>query len=732
MNSENRALIFNVQFNISTVSSLSGSYPSRIFVVTVFNINDNLDSRGLLDANVGDIVIDSSRNRFIYQGFNAVPLGLLLLEDPWDDIAGLVVPPYSTPAPGSTFLFRMTPNCQVYQHGRVSLGIPETIVEYLSQKTNYQFEERVCGTGPTGFEDRAINFLGSTAGVAPVNGQTGGIPGDRDDPLEGDEWVNPGNGDRFVYQDGMWQLVPCCVPVNILGTTGTGPVNGQTGGITDRPFPVEGDEWVDPENGERYIYQDGRWQLAPCCSIDVTGPVGPIGQTGLVGFQGDTGPQGATGAQGIIGVTGDDGPTGFQGPQGVTGAVGDTGLDGPMGVQGSTGAQGVQGLIGDTGDQGELGAQGPQGATGLDGETGAEGPVGATGAQGVQGVTGATGEIGLVGDVGAQGAQGERGMTGSMGDVGFTGDVGPQGEVGVRGVTGAQGEIGATGDQGMIGATGLQGMRGPTGDCSPLFLVEAATGETGAVTSGPVVMDCGDTLRLFSEGNLEIEVTQGSSIIQIEPRNIFAESGNPNNTRPNGPDDPTRSGTYLDPDTGIGYMWDTINLRWVAIRGSFDIYRYGATGGFHNPSMEKSAIVRSLVDNNISVVRSGSSSVIINGFAGYTYTVTIPSDDDIFHMTLVDQSPSGEGQSVARFIFVWEDTTFEGNVDEQTLVSPTVLLHQYGNGAAPDYTVNTLQARTPNSGGNLVSCYNADSRTLIVDVQLQDVGGSWYGISFGF
>jgi hypothetical protein len=279
-NSENRVLIFNGQFNISAVSTLSGTWPNRIFNVSSFSFNDNLDSRSLGDAEVGDIVIDSSRHRFIYQGLMGGPFGVRLLEDPWDDIDISGGPVYTNPQVGVTFIFRQTPNCDLYQHGRTTLGIPEQIVEYLSQKANYQIEERLCGTGPSGVSATdAINILGSNSALAPTEGQTGGIAGDRPIPQEGDEWINPDNGDRWIYQSGQWQLAPCCGPtgssssaINILGSSGaTGPTEGLTGGITDRPDPVEGDEWIHPVTGDRWIYQDGMWQLAPCCSQGATG-----------------------------------------------------------------------------------------------------------------------------------------------------------------------------------------------------------------------------------------------------------------------------------------------------------------------------------------------------------------------------------------------------------------------------------------------------------------------------
>jgi len=60
---------------------------------------------------------------------------------------------------------------------------------------------------------------------------------------------------------------------NILGDGTSGPTDGQEGGIEQRPCPANGDEWVDPVTGARYIFQDCAWHLVPCCT-QFTGPTG--------------------------------------------------------------------------------------------------------------------------------------------------------------------------------------------------------------------------------------------------------------------------------------------------------------------------------------------------------------------------------------------------------------------------------------------------------------------------
>ena len=123
----------------------------------------------------------------------------------------------------------------------------------------------------------------------------------------------------------------------------------------------------------------------------ITGPQGPIGNTGATGPQGATGLTGATGPQGPIGNTGATGLQGTAGTAGTNGRnielqtntthlqwryVGDptwtdlvaltliTGPQGPAGTNGADGATGPQGTAGTTGATGPQGAVGPQGPQG--------------------------------------------------------------------------------------------------------------------------------------------------------------------------------------------------------------------------------------------------------------------------------------------------------------------------------------------------------------------------------
>jgi hypothetical protein len=77
-----------------------------------------------------------------------------------------------------------------------------------------------------------------------------------------------------------------------------------------------------------------------------------------VGPKGDTGSQGPQGEPGVKGETGEKGDTGPQGPQGEPGVKGETGEKGDIGPQGPQGEPGVKG---ETGEKGDTGPQGPQG-----------------------------------------------------------------------------------------------------------------------------------------------------------------------------------------------------------------------------------------------------------------------------------------------------------------------------------------------------------------------------------
>ena len=53
---------------------------------------------------------------------------------------------------------------------------------------------------------------------------------------------------------------------------------------------------------------------------------------------------------------------------------------------------------------------------------------------------------------------------------------------------------------------------------------------------------------------MSFSVQEGSALVNVEPENIISATGNPNTRLPGGPPDPTRSGNYLDIDTGFAYV----------------------------------------------------------------------------------------------------------------------------------------------------------------------------------
>ena len=279
---------------------------------------------------------------------------------------------------------------------------------------------------------------------------------------EGQEWINPDNGDRWIYQEDQWILTPCCGgpvrPPNVLGRDGECDPNC----FPDTPF--EGLEWISPENGHRWIYQHGRWHKEPHGS---QGPQGPPGEN-------------CTQEGGNRGATGCQGPTGHHGEKGSTICVtscdpipgrcrdGDVWINDQTGdlfhckrdccvkVLNLKGVPGCCGDKGDCGDQGDCGAQGPQGATG---------------AQGHQGATGSNGMTGCTGNVIMHGTtspcpqtnpckHGDVWINVITGDIYFCGNLGWSCGFNIKGTQGPQGPTGAQGSQGATGATGSQGSQG--------------------------------------------------------------------------------------------------------------------------------------------------------------------------------------------------------------------------------------------------------------------------------
>jgi len=202
-------------------------------------------------------------------------------------------------------------------------------------------------------------------------------------------------------------------PVGAQGTQGFQGITGDgaswhngIGTPTPSPSDIEGDYYLDTDNGDVWHYIDAAW--TPVANIKgaegAQGNQGPTGLLGSIGFQGRQGPTGIAGNQGNTGAQGNQGPTGLQG------TTGSQGNQGPTGPQGNTGSQGFQGNQGPTGLQGTNGSNGTQGNQGPTGSTGAQGNQGPIGVQGFNGVNGAQGNQGPTGSQGSTGTQGSTGV----------------------------------------------------------------------------------------------------------------------------------------------------------------------------------------------------------------------------------------------------------------------------------------------------------------------------------
>ena len=77
---------------------------------------------------------------------------------------------------------------------------------------------------------------------------------------------------------------------------------------------------------------------------------------------------------------------------------------------------------------------------------------------------------------------------------------------------------------------------------SGTFFIETATGPTGPTTAGPLPLNAGDTLRLWSAGGISFALTTGSVHVEMEPNNILKAPVDP--TTP--PVDTTRPSIYFN------------------------------------------------------------------------------------------------------------------------------------------------------------------------------------------
>lgn len=266
----------------------------------------------------------------------------------------------------------------------------------------------------------------------------------------------------------------------ILGLSG-GSGSGSTwyigSGAPSDATGVNGDAYLDSENGDVYSKAAGAWG-SPAGNIQ-----GPQGAAGATGAQGATGPQGPPGNDGLDGAAGPQGDPGADGASAYEIAV----AGGFVGTE----AAWLASLVGPQGPQGEAGPTGATGPQGDPGAAGATGPAGADGADGASAYEVAVAN-GFLGDEAAW-------LASLVGPQGATGDTGPQGPQGDPGPTGPQGDPGDTGPQGPTGAltmtalktadyTAVAGewvrvdMGSATGDLTVSLPATPSTGDRVAVT----------------------------------------------------------------------------------------------------------------------------------------------------------------------------------------------------------------------------------------------------------
>jgi hypothetical protein len=192
-------------------------------------------------------------------------------------------------------------------------------------------------TGPAGPAGATgATGLAGAAGADGADGADGSVwwngTGAPDSSLgvDGDFYLNLDNGDVYNRVSGSWTLV-----ANIQGPEGpAGTGSGTAGsvwwngtGAPDSSLGVDGDFYLNLDNGDVYNRVSGSWTLV----ANIQGPEGPQGEQGLQG------------EQGIQGIQGEKGDQGDPGPQGIQGEKGDQGDPGPQGEQGPVGPEGPPG-----------------------------------------------------------------------------------------------------------------------------------------------------------------------------------------------------------------------------------------------------------------------------------------------------------------------------------------------------------------------------------------------------
>ena len=326
---------------------------------------------------------------------------------------------------------------------------------YIQMNSGDVFFKEASGWSKTGNIKGAKGDDGAN-GIDGINGKDGlGVYSDANDPSanagkDGDTFINSVSGDVFQKVSSSWLKTG-----NIKGPKGADGINGIDGvagakgdqgiqgvagvkgadGLNGSSLIVgsgdptlangkDGDSFIDEVTASLWKRVSGAWTMVK----NLVGPKGDAGQRGAdgqQGIQGVAGVKGDRGDQGIQGVAGAKGDRGDQGLQGLDGAKGDRGEQGIQGVAGPKGDRGDQGIAGQNGNSILVGSQAPTAAEGKDGDSfidkltadlwnrvngtwqkivnlvGPKGDAGQNGTNGVDGQRGADGLAGAKGDAGA-------------------------------------------------------------------------------------------------------------------------------------------------------------------------------------------------------------------------------------------------------------------------------------------------------------------------------------------
>jgi len=382
----------------------------------------------------------------------------------------------------------------------------------------------------------AVNFIGSSSDTG-ASGTSGSLPGMSRDPEEGDLWIDPITGSRYIYQGGIWTSLPT-VSNNFLGSTGLAvSAQGSTGTLPGMGRdPSEGDEWTDPVNGQKYIFQDGIWNTVPCCVREVENTLG----SGVdLGASGSTGP--------LPGMVRDP----LEGDEWVDPVTGDR-----YTYQSGTWVRGkctISNYLGSTG-----------GLTGVDGSTGSLPGIPNQPTEGDQWFDPLNGNKYIF----------QNGVWNSvtpcvLNYLGTTGDVGTSGSTGPLPGMARNPQEGDQWTDPLTGSSFLfqNGLWTPLPCCSTvggIILVRGATSTAAPAVGGTAALNLDGTgvLNLWSL-SADINVSAGSVIIDIEPgTNVVGTTGagasGTTGSLPGLPRDPIYGDYWVDPITGQGFIFDQI------------------------------------------------------------------------------------------------------------------------------------------------------------------------------